>query len=230
MTTGMTWNLKEKIVTLIKDLGMKYATDNSKSKKRFGLYECPHCCVKFEAMVTNVKGGKTTKCRGCGDINSGDKRRVHGENMTNPLYSKWVHMRQRIKNPNDKDYKHYGGRGITICNEWDEFIPFRDWCLSNGYKKNLTIHRVNNDGNYEPSNCIFTNQTVQTRVSTKIRKTNKSGYRGVSKNKKAWCATISVNYKRIHIGSFKDKKDAAMAYDEYITNNNLEHTRNFNNE
>ena len=68
------------------------------------------------------------------------------------LYNIWDTMKQRILNPNNKRYKYYGGRGITICDEWLEFIPFRDWSLNNGYVDNLQIHREN-DGNYTPKNC-----------------------------------------------------------------------------
>ena len=64
-------------------------------------------------------------------------------------------MKQRILNPNHKDYKNYGGRGITVCNEWLAFIPFRDWALNNGYAEGLQINRIWNNGNYEPFNCNF---------------------------------------------------------------------------
>ena len=212
---------------LIKDLGLQYPKSTSKQRRRYGLYECPQCKKEFKAQKYNVKNGRSTKCRECGDSNSGTKRLIHGENSKSPLYSKWVHMRQRINNRKDKDYIHYGGRGIKICDEWSEYLPFKQWALNNGYKAGLTIHRIDNDGDYEPSNCTFTNQTVQTRVTRKLCKKNTSGYRGVSKNKKAWCATISVNYKRVHIGSFKTKEEAARAYDEYILKHNLEHTLNF---
>ena len=79
-------------------------------------------------------------------------------------------MKQRILNPNSQAYKDYGGRGITICNDWLEFIPFRDWSLSNGYKDNLQINRMENDSNYEPSNCNFVTpkENSRNRRSTKI--------------------------------------------------------------
>ena len=69
------------------------------------------------------------------------------------LYKVWANMKQRCENPNKCNFYNYGGRGITICNEWLEFIPFRDWALHNGYAEGLQINRIENNGNYEPSNC-----------------------------------------------------------------------------
>lgn len=63
-------------------------------------------------------------------------------------------MKKRCGNPANKDYRYYGGRGISICAEWlHDFAAFRDWALSNGYRDNLTIDRIDVNGNYEPSNC-----------------------------------------------------------------------------
>ena len=62
------------------------------------------------------------------------------------LYTVWGNMKDRCLNLNNHAYKDYGGRGITICNEWLEFTPFRDWALSNGYKENLQINRMKNGG------------------------------------------------------------------------------------
>ena len=77
----------------------------------------------------------------------------HGESKTR-LYLIWHHIKDRCLNLNHKFYEYYGGRGITICPEWtNDYIKFRDWALSNGYKENLQINRINNNGNYEPNNC-----------------------------------------------------------------------------
>ena len=62
-------------------------------------------------------------------------------------------MKDRCENPKNKAYKHYGGRGIKICGEWHDVKNFYDWAINNNYKEKLEIDRINNNGNYEPSNC-----------------------------------------------------------------------------
>ena len=62
-------------------------------------------------------------------------------------------MKKRCNNPNDRAYHNYGGRGITICDDWSRYENFRDWSLNNGYSDELTIDRIDVNGNYEPSNC-----------------------------------------------------------------------------
>ena len=70
------------------------------------------------------------------------------------LYHIWEGIKSRCLNPKSKDFHNYGGRGITVCPEWtNDYTKFRDWALNNGYADNLTIDRIENDGNYEPNNC-----------------------------------------------------------------------------
>ncbi len=70
------------------------------------------------------------------------------------IYRSWDNMRQRCYNPRRKDYPRYGGRGITVCEEWrTDFYCFYRWALLNGYADHLTVDRINSDGNYEPANC-----------------------------------------------------------------------------
>ncbi|MGR5866955.1 hypothetical protein ACT7DZ_33690 [Bacillus cereus] len=96
------------------------------------------------------------KTRSCGCLEyenqqvSGFK---HGQTKTK-LYYVWNSMRSRCHNPNVLHYHNYGGRGIKVCKEWKEhFEPFYVWVITSGYKEDLTIDRINNDGNYEPLNC-----------------------------------------------------------------------------
>ena len=87
------------------------------------------------------------------------------------IYNSWRAMKERCYNKNCKGYKNYGGRGITVCDDWQKFKNFESWALQNGYENGLSIDRINNDGIYEPSNCRWTSNKVQANnktTSTKI--------------------------------------------------------------
>lgn len=79
----------------------------------------------------------------------------------NRLYHIWEDMKSRCLNKNNKRYFRYGGRGISICDDWLEYLPFHNWAINNGYKSNLTIDRKNNNGNYESSNCRWATSKQQ---------------------------------------------------------------------
>jgi hypothetical protein len=87
------------------------------------------------------------------------------------LYTTWCSMLKRCRCQTATQYKHYGGRGISVCPEWKDFATFKEWALSNGYRRGLNLDRVNNDGNYEPGNCKFVDHSANmghTRVSVMI--------------------------------------------------------------
>jgi hypothetical protein len=145
--------------------------------------------------------------------------KTHGDSCT-ILHKKWRSMKNRCNNSNEKRYYDYGGRGIKVCDEWnDDYIKFKDWALKNGYNEKLQIDRINNNGNYEPSNCRWVTQ--QQNVFNKPgSKKSSSKYKGVSWNKKNknWRANITIKCKEIrkqyNIGSFKTEIDAATAYNK----------------
>ena len=78
------------------------------------------------------------------------------------LYRIWKRMRQRCNDPNSSDYSHYGGRGICVCDEWqNDYIAFRKWAISNGYTEQLSLDRIDVDANYCPENCRFVDMKTQ---------------------------------------------------------------------
>lgn len=100
----------------------------------------------------------------------------HGRNPMR-LYNIWKSMRQRCKNPNAMRYDVYGGRGITICDEWDDYAVFREWALQNGYDNTLTIDRIDPNGGYFPSNCRWASQRDQQNNRTNNRIIEANGER-----------------------------------------------------
>ena len=122
-------------------------------KRRYKVYKCKCDCGNI-AIVRgdNLRNGHTRTC-GCNKYKNLNNDIKHGKSNTR-LYHTWKGMQRRCYNENYKDYKHYGGRGIHICDEWlEDFMNFYNWAINNNYRDDLTIDRIDNDGNYEPSNC-----------------------------------------------------------------------------
>lgn len=195
-------------LTLVEDLGMMPHWKNGK-KIRKGLFLC-ECGNTKILPITIVKCNYTKSC-GCLARDNLIKRNYkHGLSRTG-LSNTWYKMIERCNDKNNAGYKDYGGRGITVCDEWsNDFVCFYNWGISNGWKKHLQIDRINNDGNYEPNNCRFVTSAENCAVGRRRKnKSNTSNYTGVSYhiNQK----TFNAKFKEKHIGSFKTLEEAVEA-------------------
>ena len=210
---------------LLEDLGMMYPTENSKERKRFGIYKCGFCGNNFKAITNDINRGDTKSCGCYMKRRSSETHKTHGLRNTG-LYVTWRNIKDRTLNIKTRQFPDYGGRGISICEGWEnDFMTFYNWAMENGYEENkgLSIDRIDNDGKYCPENCRWTTGTIQSR-NQRMPKNNTSGYKGVcfKKDKNKYVAQIGIKPKRIHLGSFKTAEDGAVAYNNYIIANDLE--------
>lgn len=177
-------------LTVIKQEG-KY-----KNGARLWLCKCD-CGNEKIVAGTHLVGGKIRSC-GCllkeTTIARNKVEKVkHGKRGTR-LYIAWRNIKDRCLNPNEKAYPRYGGRGITICPEWMEFEPFYEWAITHGYADNLTIDRIDNDGNYEPGNCRWTTRKEQ---ANNRRSNVKITFDGKTKTLAEWADYLQIPYSRI---------------------------------
>ena len=201
---------------LIEELGRVYPNEKSKNKRKCALYECPYCKTIFKGAIDDMRNGDIKSCGCLKSQITIDRNYKHGLSE-HPLYTTWSGIKYRCYSPTDRQYKDYGGRGIIMCDEWlhnpEKFI---EWGLSHGYNKDLTINRIDTNGNYTPSNCNFADRLEQCQNTRLIRKTNTSGYRGVSFWNGQWHAQIRSNKHDGTIGKYATKEDAAWAYNQRV--------------
>jgi len=128
------------------------------------------------------------------------------------LYRVWNNMKIRCYYKKANDYKYYGGRGITVCDEWvRDSEAFMIWAIENGWTSNSVIDREDNDGDYSPSNCRFV--TVSESNTHKRSVHNSTGYIGVSKNGLQYRSQIKINGVKKFLGLFASPRMAALRYD-----------------
>lgn len=139
--------------------------------------------------------------------------RKHGM-WQSPEYSSWSGMKDRCSNPNNPRYKHYGGRGIKVYDEWKEsFSAFYSYIGTKPTAEH-SLDRIDVDGNYEPGNVRWATPQEQS-YNKRLQYNNISGYRGVSYDSitKRWRADIKQDISRIRIGRYDTTEQAALAYD-----------------
>lgn len=196
-------------------------------------WKCRCDCGNETILTTSaIRSGNT---KSCGCLHSEICRRARGiphHKLTETLNA----IKSRCNNPNHKYYENYGGRGIRVCDEWNNGTAGHDrfvtWALANGYCDGLSLDRIDNNKGYSPDNCRWTTRSVQ---SSNKRPRNSTGVLGVYKKqgRKRYSATIGVGYKRINLGTFdtideatKARRDAEVKYYGFQMgdNNNAKNT------
>ena len=158
---------------------------------RFRVSALCDCGNIFESQLRHIESGAQKSC-GCSKVK-------HGLD-SHPLANIWRCMKARCHKKSSIMYYRYGGRGITICDEWLNLENFVSWAESNGYKHGLQIDRIDNDGNYEPKNCRF--------VTCRQQQRNKNNTVYVFFNGEKWCLAdlaekYSHPYDRVYQRIFK---------------------------
>lgn len=201
----------------IKDLtGKKFGMltviglQDTDSRKTYWVCQCDCGNIK----VVRSDSLKSGAIRSCGCMKKAQEKinltKHHSHKMSGTrIYHIWRGMKDRCYNVHSPSYYRWGGRGITICDEWkDNFSVFYSWAMENGYSENLTIDRIDNNGNYEPSNCRWATMEEQSRN----RQSNVVIQIGNSKRTlKEWCEIFELEYgtilERYHNNGFESIDD-----------------------
>lgn len=180
---------------------------------RRGENKCGHpawICQCDCGNVTHILGdslrnGNTKSC-GCfrkevtSELHTTHHMSVRGRRHR--LYTIWSQMKNRCYNSNTDTYKHYGGRGISMCDEWkNDYMSFYTWAITNGYRDDLTIDRIDNDGNYCPENCRWADAVTQ---QNNTRHNRKLTLNGKTQTIAEWIRELHIKYgvleHRVHRG------------------------------
>ena len=178
---------------------------------------CKCDCGKTLSVRDDAIIGQTTRSCGClqreapGKYYAGHQKvGTQNNESRDRLHNIWYLMRHRCNDPKSKAYNRYGGRGIKVCDAWDDcqngYFAFREWALSNGYADGLSIDRINNDEDYTPENCRWSTTTEQ---ANNKRCNVTLTYNGTTKTAAQWAKELGVNYhafiNRVYLGWDTDR-------------------------
>lgn len=185
------------------------------SKKTYWVCQCD--CGNFKSVrADSLNAGAIRSC-GClhnevfaKNAMNKQKRIAQERGFTvtgTRLYYIWQGIKKRCYNTNDARYHRYGGRGITVCEEWiTDYINFHNWAIENGYSEDKTIDRIDNDGNYEPSNCRWsTNKEQCNNRSSNIKIT----IGNATKTLTEWCEIFEIDFKAV-IGRYHRNENITL--------------------
>lgn len=186
--------------------------ENPSQKQSWWLCKCDCGNIK-KFSYSNLISGHTKSC-GClrREITNARNKKINTKHhmCEHPLYDKWTFMKSRCYYVKNDSFSDYGGRGIIVCDEWKDnekgFINFYNWSINNGWKKGLTLDRIDNDGNYCPENCRWTDAKKQQRNR---RITVFLEYNGQKLPLSEWAEKFKIPYSVLiqrHSAGWDDKK------------------------
>lgn len=180
---------------------LRRAEDYVGKSYRMAQWECECSCQDHNVVIVRgvaLRNGHTKSC-GCYHKEAAAKANTkHGDTTSRGnkrLLSIWKHMISRCENSDVKEYKNYGGRGISVCQEWHDYLSFKSWSLDNGYEHSLTLDRVDVDGDYCPSNCRWVTQKVQ---ANNMRTNRMLTYNGATHTMAEWADIVGIPYQRLN--------------------------------
>lgn len=159
---------------------VSYTDKRTISRGKIVICRCK-CGLEKEKDLSSVINGYSKQCRSCASKNqNGFTALKHGDTVRTSkyrkLYSCWKNMRSRCYGKYNTHYKSYGGRGIAVCEYWKlDYLNFKDWALKNGWEENLTIDRIDNDGDYTPYNCRWISLSENSRLMNEYHCLKRTG-------------------------------------------------------
>lgn len=184
--------------------------NENQKKRHYFIVKCIKCNkVSKKDRFTLIKGQSCCECS--------YKFEHHEEKGKTRLYNIWTLMKSRCNNPKSFRYSLYGGRGIKVCDEWNKsYNVFHKWAKEHGYKDNLSIDRIDVDGNYEPSNCRWVTQTIQCNNS---RRNHYLTYNGKTQSMSVWAKELGINYNTLRSRIYQHGWDTekALTYNKKIS-------------
>lgn len=189
--------------------------ENNKRGQAMWLCQCD-CGNEVISDKHRLSSGNTKSCGCIHKETLAARNRAnakHGMRGTH-LYSVWHNMKDRCYRQKCKEYPRYGERGICVCDEWlNNFESFRDWAMASGYKDGLTIDRIDNNGNYEPTNCRWSTGKEQ---ANNRRSNHTITYNGQTRTLKEWAELYGIPY-----GLLKNRIRANMPMEKALQKKDL---------
>ena len=169
--------------------------ENSKNGATRWLCKCD-CGNETIVRRDHLLNNEIYSC-GCYQREFVSKNRLkHGCSHRTRLYSIWATMIQRCSDIKCNAYKDYGLRGISVCNKWKNFVNFQEWALNNGYHNDLSIDRIDNNGNYEPNNCRWCDRITQ---ANNKRNNHYIIYNGETKTIAQWALLVGLKHSTLQV-------------------------------